>query len=184
MPIDRRAALSGTCHFLTVAVAAPHASLFTRHVGALAGALRELRQVHRFRLIAHVLLPDHLHALVACAPGTEAAALWPTLDALFARNLARDACDAAVAMAPRPHWIYPVEDAREVRHLVDRIHSDPLRHGLVARPVFWPWSSFARHVRAGVYAPNWCGAASVAGPVRRVRAGIAERAACYAASAG
>ncbi|MEZ5942022.1 MAG: hypothetical protein R3C18_11565 [Planctomycetaceae bacterium] len=38
---------------------------------------------------------------------------------------------------------------------VNYVHVNPLKHGLVQRVCDWPWSSFHRYVRAGVYDMNW-----------------------------
>jgi len=35
------------------------------------------------------------------------------------------------------------------------VHVNPLKHGLVSRVRDWPWSSFHRYVRLGVYPPDW-----------------------------
>ena len=42
------------------------------------------------------------------------------------------------------------------RHF-DYLHFNPVKHGHVARVADWPWSSFHRAVRDGVYAPDWAG---------------------------
>jgi len=41
-----------------------------------------------------------------------------------------------------------------VRH-VEYIHYNPVRHGLVAAPKDWAYSSFHRAVRWGVYPEDW-----------------------------
>jgi putative transposase len=40
------------------------------------------------------------------------------------------------------------------RH-ADYIHYNPVKHGYVARPADWPWSSFVRHARLGQYPTDW-----------------------------
>jgi len=42
------------------------------------------------------------------------------------------------------------------RH-VDYIHFDPVKHGFVAAASEWPYSTFGRFVRAGVYPVEWGG---------------------------
>ena len=48
---------------------------------------------------------------------------------------------------------------------LDYIHVNPVKHGLVERPVDWQWSTFHRYVREGVYAPDWCGRIDLPGGV-------------------
>ena len=35
------------------------------------------------------------------------------------------------------------------------MHFNPVKHGHVGRAVDWPYSSFHRYVREGVYVPDW-----------------------------
>ncbi|NMB55481.1 MAG: transposase, partial [Leptolinea sp.] len=42
---------------------------------------------------------------------------------------------------------------------VDYIHINPVKHGLVKRVADWPWSSFHRFVRMGIYPLDWGGEA-------------------------
>lgn len=35
------------------------------------------------------------------------------------------------------------------------VHVNPLKHGLVSRVRDWPWSSFHRYVKLGVYSLDW-----------------------------
>lgn len=37
------------------------------------------------------------------------------------------------------------------------IHINPVKHGLVARVSDWPYSSFHRMVKLGIYPANWAG---------------------------
>jgi putative transposase len=42
---------------------------------------------------------------------------------------------------------------------MDYLHANPLKHGYVARAADWPWSSFHRCVRQGIYPADWAGGA-------------------------
>ena len=37
----------------------------------------------------------------------------------------------------------------------DYIHYNPVKHGFAASAIDWPYSTFRRHVEAGVYAADW-----------------------------
>ena len=43
-------------------------------------------------------------------------------------------------------------------------HYNPVRHGYVARVRDWPFSSFHRMVRLGIYPEDWAGTAEDHGP--------------------
>ena len=38
---------------------------------------------------------------------------------------------------------------------MDYIHFNPVKHGHVKRVIDWPYSSFHRYVKEGVYEPDW-----------------------------
>ncbi len=38
---------------------------------------------------------------------------------------------------------------------MDYTHYNPVKHGLVSRPRAWPYSSFHRYVRLGIYPIDW-----------------------------
>lgn len=42
------------------------------------------------------------------------------------------------------------------RH-VDYIHYNPVKHGYATSAVQWPYSSFGRFVKNGMYPPDWGG---------------------------
>ena len=48
-----------------------------------------------------------------------------------------------------------MEDNEDFSHHFDDVHYNPVKHGLVNRAGDWPWSSFHRWVRAGVYPADW-----------------------------
>jgi len=59
----------------------------------------------------------------------------------------------------RRFWERSLCDRDEVNHYLDYIHYNPVKHGLVACPHQWKYSSFWRYVEKGMYAENWgcCG---------------------------
>ncbi len=50
-----------------------------------------------------------------------------------------------------------IRDESDFRRHVDYVHVNPLKHGLVRRVCDWPYSSFHRDVRAGLYPADWAG---------------------------
>jgi putative transposase len=57
----------------------------------------------------------------------------------------------------RRYWEHTVRDESDFERHVDYIHINPVKHGLVARVRDWPFSSFHRMVRLGVYPEGWAG---------------------------
>lgn len=65
---------------------------------------------------------------------------------------------APSAYAPyEVYWEHLIRGERDLRNHIDCIHFNPVKHGLVARVVDWPHSSFHRFVREGVPPAEWSG---------------------------
>jgi hypothetical protein len=58
----------------------------------------------------------------------------------------------------RRYWEHTLRDEDFARH-TDYIHYNPVKHGHVDRVTDWPFSSFHRMVRLGMYPEDWAGAA-------------------------
>ena len=48
-----------------------------------------------------------------------------------------------------------VRDENDFARHVDYIHFNPVKHGQVQQAVDWPYSTFHRYVRDGVYEDDW-----------------------------
>ena len=48
-----------------------------------------------------------------------------------------------------------IRDERDLARHTDYIHYNPVKHGHVAAPDEWPWSTFQKYVERGVYDKGW-----------------------------
>ena len=55
----------------------------------------------------------------------------------------------------RRFWEHTIRDDADLRHHIDYIHYNPVKHGYVSRPLDWPHSSFHRYVKRGLLASDW-----------------------------
>jgi putative transposase len=55
----------------------------------------------------------------------------------------------------RRFWEHAIRDEHDFERHFDYIHYNPIKHGLVRHLRDWPYSSFHRWVRQGVYEPDW-----------------------------
>ncbi|GAB3682753.1 hypothetical protein GCM10028792_30990 [Salinisphaera aquimarina] len=55
----------------------------------------------------------------------------------------------------RRFWEHCIRDDTDFQQHLAYIHYNPVKHGLVARASEWPYSSFHRYVRQGVYSAEW-----------------------------
>ncbi|MBX9648250.1 MAG: hypothetical protein K2X57_14485 [Xanthobacteraceae bacterium] len=57
----------------------------------------------------------------------------------------------------RRYWEHTIRDEKDFARHIDYVHINPLKHGLAKRVRDWPYSSFHRMVKLGVYPEDWAG---------------------------
>lgn len=164
----RRNFVPGGTYFFTVVTNRRRPFLTSptaRH--SLRAALRHVRSHHPFTIDAIVLLPDHLHTVWTLPPQDVAYPLrWKQIKERFtSAYLANGGEEASVSASrhakgergvwQRRYYEHTVRDDADLKHCVDYVHVNPLKHGLVTRVIDWPWSSFHRYVTLGEYTPDW-----------------------------
>jgi putative transposase len=165
----RRTRLAGGTYFFTVAIAQRHLDLLVQHVQHLKAAFRDEHQRAPFINLALVVLPDHLHVI------------WrlPQEDSDYSNRLRRIKAGFSRALPlgervtasremkgergiwQRRFWEHTIHDDDDLRHHLDYIHFNPVKHGLVSRVSDWPHSTFHEYVRRGVYVQHWGGGKDV-----------------------
>jgi putative transposase len=168
----RRARVPGGCYFFTVVTERRQPILANDDMRlALREAITRVRQVLPFRINAWVLLPDHLHTIWTLPEGdADFSNRWR----LIKRHVTRTCGPAYLRpdfLTPRRSakqcgtlwqhrfWEHLIRDERDFRQHMDYLHANPLKHGYVACAADWPWSSFHRCVRQGIYPADWAGGA-------------------------
>lgn len=164
----RRAQDAGACYFFTL-VTHQRQPLLTqpRLREALRLAIVQVRQRYPFNICGWVLLPDHLHCLWQLPEEDADYGLrWSMIKRLTSQAFV---CDGGISLSrrlrresglwQRRFWEHRIRDEADYRRHMDYLHWNPMRHGLVERVGDWPWSSYHRLVREGVYPADWGGAA-------------------------
>jgi putative transposase len=140
-----------TQHFFTAALEEGQAGSLTENVETLQLAWRACRDRYPFTLTAGVILPDHLHCIVAVPPGDRhGAARWGLLQELI-QHVANGR-PSGLSLEQRP-----LRDEAEVERHIDYIHADPLRHGWVRSLRKWPYSSLHAYIAHGKRPLHWTG---------------------------
>ncbi len=154
MPDYRRAWIPGGVYFFTV-VLEHRRPLFDSEarVEMLREAVRRTRAERPFAIDGFVVLPDHLHCLWWLPEGdADFAGRWREIKKRFTRAMALPVSER---VWQRRFWEHAIRDEADWRRHLDYIHYNPVKHGHVARPGDWPWSSFRACVARGWYAPGW-----------------------------
>ena len=151
----RRNRVAGGTYFFTVTLRDRRGDALVRHVEVLRTAWRLARARVPHEVLAVVVLPEHLHAVIRMAEGSDDySRLWQEIKKGFTRRLAPGATPAASPWQAR-FWEHTIRDAQDLQAHIDYVHINPVKHGLVHRAADWPHSSFHRYVRAGLLPIDW-----------------------------
>ena len=164
----RRANVSGATYFFTVVTYRRRPFLCDSDVRiALREAITKVRSRYPFHIDGWVLLPDHLHAIWTLPPGDACFPLrWQQIKLgvtlRCGDRLHRDAWmtesktkHRESTLWQRRYWEHQIRDEADFERHMDYLHYNPVKHGLVKRVGDWRYSSFHRHVAAGVYREDW-----------------------------
>ncbi len=173
----RRNFVPGASYFFTVNLADRRSRLLIEHIDILRAAFRYVRCRHPFAIEAIVVLPDHLHAIWSLPPDDADFALrWQLIKSAFSRALPHvervsvsRASKGERGVWQRRYWEHTLRDENDYERHVNYVHFNPLKHEHVSRVADWPYSSFQRFVRLGIYPEDW------AGDVMDDQAGFGER---------
>ena len=135
------------------------------NVDLLRDVIGDVKKRHSFEIDAFVLLPDHLHCIWTLPDGDrDFSTRWRLIKSGFSRR-----CNGRYKIQPsdsrfkkrestlwqRRFWEHRIRDEKDMFHHTDYIHYNPVKHGLVASPEAWQFSSFHRHVKEGIYDKGW-----------------------------
>jgi putative transposase len=159
VPSYRRNFLPGGSFFFTVNLAERRSQLLTDNIELLRAVFRDTRRRHSFTIDAIAVLPDHLHAIWTLPEGDiDFSNRWSLVKAGFSRGVARGeeistsrARKRERGVWQRRYWEHTIRDEDDFARHVDYVHFNPVKHGHVRRVRDWPFSSFHRMVRLGVY---------------------------------
>ena len=114
----------------------------------------------RYRLLAWVVMPNHVHVLFEPLEGRTVATIVASWKKFTARKIGTADGDGfpgnanlpigevarAVRGTPTPiwhreYWDRYIRDERHLNRTTEYIHQNPVKAGLAASPESWPWSS-------------------------------------------
>lgn len=163
MPDYRRFRVAGGTYFFTVNLLERRSDLLVRHVDALREAVRRTRRERPFAIDGWVVLPEHMHCLMTLPDGDDDFSnRIKAIKIRFVRAVPATewrsptrAARGERAIWQRRFWEHAIRsDADYARHM-DYLHYNPVKHGYVGSVRGWPYSTFHRLVKAGLYPPDW-----------------------------
>jgi len=159
----RRWRVSGGSYFFTVNLLNRKRALLVDYIDALRDAFRHVRSNHPYHIDAIVVLPDHLHCIWTLPKGDDRFSIrWQLIKAIFSRAVPMMESRSRSrrlrgerGIWQRRFWEHVLRDEQDYAQHVDYIHYNPVKHGLVAKPIDWPHSSLHSYVQRGVLNEDW-----------------------------
>jgi putative transposase len=161
---------TGTSFFFTVVSYHRRPILCTDAVRrSLRIAIENLRTTRPFSIDAWVLLPDHLHCIWTLPEGDcDFSTRWSLIKrsvSHFSSEVTLDPVSRSASSCKRREstiwqrrfWEHQIRDELDFERHADYIHFNPVKHGHVERVIDWPYSTFHRYVRNGLYLKDWGG---------------------------
>ena len=149
----RRVRVPGGTYFFTVNLQQRERSLLVDHIANLRTAFRMARAERPFKIIAAVLLPDHLHCVWRLPEGdADYPTRWRHVKSLFSRSLvvtgsaSRRADRGERGIWQRRFWEHCIRDERGLRAHIEYVHFNPVKHGYVDDTRAWPYSTIHRYI--------------------------------------
>ena len=162
----------GASVFFTVALADRGADVLVREIALLRRAVQLTRSTRPFRIDAWVVLPDHVHCMWTLPEGdAHYSGRWREIKGQFSMALGRsgraptpvalnkygvvagrlrtegvgarpDLRREEVGIRQKRFWEHHIRDEADFRTHVRYCWINPVKHGLVAHPSEWPYSSW------------------------------------------
>jgi putative transposase len=124
-------------------------------VELLRNAFQYVQQNHPFKVISHVILPDHIHMIWTLPRGdSNYPARWRLIKGKFSRDFPSDfleipMSDSRLARGEssiwqRRYWEHTIRDECDLENHINYIHINPVKHGYVIDPFQWELSSIRK----------------------------------------
>jgi len=155
MPNYRRE-YSGTEWFFTVVTSRRHHLFVDREARlCLREAVVECQDRYPFAIAGWILLPDHIHCIWRIENcDTDFSRRWSIIKRRFT-EIFREQSHHQPPFWQKRFWEHCVRDEQDYENHLNYIHFNPVKHGYVASPKDWKWTSFHRYVEQGYYPPDW-----------------------------
>lgn len=170
MPNYRRLKQAGGTFFFTLItykrqqiLTSPESRMILKNV------IEKTRQKYPFSIEAWVLLPEHIHCIWRLPPSSSNYSMrWRLIKSGFSRGVkslyhkpewltGSKRKHRESSIWHRRFWEHMIRDEDDYRAHMDYVHYNPVKHGLVKQVKNWPYSTFHRYVKQGIYSGNWGG---------------------------
>jgi len=164
----RRYYIPGGRYFFTV-VTEKRMPIFVNDTArdCLRTVFRYCLQTHPFQINAMVMLPDHIHAIWTLPiDDYDYSKRWGIIKKHFTQAwLVSGGYENPTSDSKRKNrrrgiwqkrfWEHTLRNQEDYDRHFDYIHYNPIKHGIVKNLLDYPYSTFHRWLRQGIYPENW-----------------------------
>ena len=159
----RRANVAGASYFFTVNLHNRNSKLLIEHIDELRFAFKKVRSLYYFKIDSIVILPDHLHMIMTLPENDANYSLrWNIIKSIFTRRIALFEPISQARKNKRERgiwqrrfWEHLIRDELDYIQHVNYIHYNPVKHGYVAKPSDWEYSSIHHFIKLGILTKDW-----------------------------
>jgi putative transposase len=117
-----------------------------------------------FKIIAMVILPEHLHCIWSLPQSSsDYSTRWRLIKSYFSHEwngnkeseISSRKNKGEVDTWQRRFWEHLIRDENDLNDHIEYIHYNPVKHGLVTEPSTWEYSSFQKYVNDGILPADW-----------------------------
>jgi len=124
-------------------------------------------QNHPFTIDAIVMLPNHIHAIWTLPEGdADYSKRWGIIKKNFTQSwLKQGGSEVSISKSKqryyrrgvwqRRFWEHTLSSQADYNQHFDYLHYNPIKHGIVKHLSDYPYSSFHRYVKQGIYSADW-----------------------------
>ncbi len=128
--------------------------ILVEHFDLLWQAIENARNQYHLVLMAWVVLPDHIHMLIE-RDKEDVSDVMRRIKLTYSANYRKRAGLREGRVWQYRFWDHIIRDQEDLNRHLDYIHCNPVKHGATNNPFNWRYSSAARYLQEGYYAPDW-----------------------------
>ena len=157
MPNFRRYYIPNAIYFI-VAVTRDRRRVFAgkANVDLLYDVMRQVRQIKPFNLLAHSFIPDHINLVIKPTGEANISRIMLSIQRTFTLTYKQvHGITTSLSLWQPRFWDHIIRDENDLKRHLDYTHYNPVKHGLVACPEDYPYSSYRYWLERGYYEEGW-----------------------------
>lgn len=159
----RRARVPGATYFFTVNLVNRTKGILIEEIISLRRAFHICKAKYPFKLLAYVILPDHLHLMMSLPENDSNYSIrLSMIKSMFSKQIHCSEAITAIRKKKRERgiwqrrfWEHLIRDDLDFEHHVNYIHFNPVKHGYVTKGSDWEYSSIHNYIKKGRITKDW-----------------------------